>query len=758
MARAPIGIALSLACVVAPPSRGNGWTPLVHQPPVTTRAGLMLLLTDGRVLLMDGYIVNTTTHWWYLTPDANGSYVNGRWSQAPDANYDRAAFASAVLADGRVLVAGGENSSLGGPESNATEILDPVAETWTVIAPPTGWTQIGDAPGCLLADGRFLLGALFSTDTAIYDPVAGTWSAGPSTLFGKNSEESWALMPDGSVVTCNVYVDFKSQRYVPSLDQWIDCGSTPVDLSGCREIGPEVLMNDGRMFCMGASSHCCLYTSPSSSTAPGTWTQGDDPLHVGRLTLGAQDAPAALLPNGHVLCGLSSITDDCRFHSPTFFFEFDGKSFSRVSDPGNNDDEPAHTNLLLLPSGEVLFSAWKKVYAYTCDGAPDPSWKPAVTSVATDLLPQRDYLLTGTQLNGLSQAVGFGDDAQAATNYPLARLTFPYSGHVFYCRTHDHSSMGVATGATPVSTILEVPSGVERGPALLEVVANGIASDPVPVVVEAPVVIDFDLLAAGVPVTNQYADATFSSDSGFLAWTVATSQGNSLPNAIATGPAAGGVDGTHDLDVDFPRPVVGLAFDAIGVDGAGNVATVNVYERGLFAAALPIDGLGTPAVPVHVDLSVYRDVTRIEIVSVGDAGGIAWDDFVFGIPSGRWENYGAGYPGTLGVPELVAEQDPQLGAAVTLDVGNSPGVATAALLLIGAQPATIPTSKGGELLVTPQLNVPMVVAATGSKLTGGIPNDPSLAGATLYAQALEVDAGAASGLSFSRGLALQIGY
>jgi hypothetical protein len=70
-----------------------------------------------------------------------------------------------------------------------------------------------------------------------------------------------------------------------------------------------------------------------------------------------------------------------------------------------------------------------------------------------------------------------GDDYQAATNYPLVRITDSQS-HVFYARTHDHSSMGVATGSLSVSTNFDVPCGLALGSANLVVVANGISSSP----------------------------------------------------------------------------------------------------------------------------------------------------------------------------------------------------------------------------------------------------------------------------------------
>jgi len=50
---------------------------------------------------------------------------------------------------------------------------------------------------------------------------------------------------------------------------------------------------------------------------------------------------------------------------------------------------------------------------------------------------------------------------------------------VFYARTHDHSTMGVATGTTPVWTNFDVPSGIETGVSRIAVVANGLASPQV---------------------------------------------------------------------------------------------------------------------------------------------------------------------------------------------------------------------------------------------------------------------------------------
>ena len=86
--------------------------------------------------------------------------------------------------------------------------------------------------------------------------------------------------------------------------------------------------------------------------------------------------------------------------------------------------------------------------------------------------------IDGIGFNGVSQGAAYGDDVQGATNYPLVRIRNLRTSHVFYSRTHDHSSMAVASDAV-VSTHFNVSRVQESGPSVLEVVANGIASRPI---------------------------------------------------------------------------------------------------------------------------------------------------------------------------------------------------------------------------------------------------------------------------------------
>jgi hypothetical protein len=136
--------------------------------------------------------------------------------------------------------------------------------------------------------------------------------------------------------------------------------------------------------------------------------------------------------------------------------------------------------LMVLPTGQVLVGG-SEVYAST--GTYQTAWAPAIKAFPSSVTRGSTYKIAGTQFNGLSQAAAFGDEYQTATNYPLVRITNNSTGHVFYAKTHNHSTMGVATGSTTVFTNFDVPAGMETGASSLQVVANGIPSVAVSITV-----------------------------------------------------------------------------------------------------------------------------------------------------------------------------------------------------------------------------------------------------------------------------------
>jgi hypothetical protein len=170
--------------------------------------------------------------------------------------------------------------------------------------------------------------------------------------------------------------------------------------------------------------------------------------------------------------------------SPTYFYEFNPttNTLAATANPPTNGGPPYVGRFLLLPTGQVLFASGSaNLQVYTPTGAPDPMWKPNITSVPTLLRRGFTYTLYGRQINGLSQAVSYGDDATMATNYPIVRIRDNATGHVFYCRTSNHSTMAVNTGTVIHHTQFTVPAGAELGGSTITVIANGIASDPVAV-------------------------------------------------------------------------------------------------------------------------------------------------------------------------------------------------------------------------------------------------------------------------------------
>jgi len=123
-----------------------------------------------------------------------------------------------------------------------------------------------------------------------------------------------------------------------------------------------------------------------------------------------------------------------------------------------------------------------------------------------------------------------------------------------------------------------------------------------------------------------------------------------------------------------------------------------------------------------------------------------------------WSNYGAGFPGTNGVPSFTAQSNPLLGTTVTLDLANSNPGSTFGLLLIGFQQAQIHSALGGDLLLIPALTTVVALPSGGTSFSGAIPSDATLCGFVIDLQAWEADPGAAKSVSFTPGLQLVLGH
>ena len=339
----------AMACAVALPAAAQTSKTLKHQPPAG--AGIGFLLTDGTAIFQ----ANNLSDWYKLTPDNTGSYQNGSWTKLASlpSGYVPDAFASAVLADGRVVIAGGEYNNGNFALTDLCAIYDPAANTWTAFNAPAGWDYIGDSPSSVLPDGRFLLGRKLDKRIAALDPATLTWTELSSK--GKkdfNAEEGWTLMPNGTVLTYDVKAAPNSEIYNVAVQRWKSAGSTIVALNSPPaeksitygpglvyhppgEVGPGILRPDGTVFATGGtpkganSGNTAIFTPKGAS---GTWAagpsfpSGDD----------AGDSFAALLPNGNVLVEGESGR----------LYEFNGSTLTPEKFSGNGG------SLLVLPTGE----------------------------------------------------------------------------------------------------------------------------------------------------------------------------------------------------------------------------------------------------------------------------------------------------------------------------------------------------------------------------------------------------------------------
>ena len=479
--------------VAQTPAAGT-WTALNNPPGVNLMSPR--LLTDGTVVAM----TSCTSNWYKLTPDINGSYINGTWSQIAStvAGYAPRFFASGVLPDGRLIIEGGEYYDAGcfGPPqipdatqgSSTTQgaIYDPVANTWTPVSPPSGWNFIGNSAGAVLngtyhqtdccdipAEMAFFNASTLTWTSESAVPTNAPWGAqsiglpqsGPEMLTVENgcpNASTFQTRTAGVWSVATTIINFFGA----------DCYGNNAGHSTNQQ-GPLVGLPNGDFVAFGGwtgNPGGLIYSIYSG----GMWSPTAVMPTVGGVGYTMTAAPAVTLPSGNVLLAMSpgNWQSGGLYPPPTHFWEFNpsGTSFTLVGDKSDAANFNAYQqNLLLLPNGQVLATTidGPTVEIYTpLSSTYQSSWQPTVSSVPSCVAPGATYSLTGTRLTGLDDG-GFGKTVGAQTNYPLVQIVMNATGHVFYAR---------ATGSSASGTNFQVASNTESGIGALYVVANGIPS------------------------------------------------------------------------------------------------------------------------------------------------------------------------------------------------------------------------------------------------------------------------------------------
>ena len=460
------------------------WSTLSNQSP-DANGGVMLLLTDGKVMCMTQTDTIAATSignkWNLLTPDSHGSYANGTWSSLPAMNYTRLYFSSQVLPNGNVYVAGGEYGTGGA----FGEYYDAITKQWTIANNAPSGNYFYDANSKLLYNGDVLQASVLpnSSRNLIWHAASNSYTNAPSS-FGSTDEASWITLPDSSIMNIDLQTQ-NAERYIPQSNTWVHDAHVPIPLYDARlgEAGSSLLLPNGKVFFLGDSIYTAIYT-PSGNSSQGSWVVGPQmpvvTINGNPIQLACPDAPAAMMPNGNILCAFSQAGT---YNDTAWFYEYNYLTnvFTPVNTPlggSQFNGTPSYAiNMLDLPDGTVLMTKLgsHKYYQYTPTGSALAIGKPSIDSIAS--YDCHTFKITGKLFNGIGEGAAYGDDWQMATNYPIVRLT--NGNQVYYAKTTNWNRVGaVMTGNLIDSAYFTVPDLMPAGNYSVELIANGNPSNP----------------------------------------------------------------------------------------------------------------------------------------------------------------------------------------------------------------------------------------------------------------------------------------
>ncbi|MGV3708957.1 MAG: kelch repeat-containing protein [Gemmatimonas sp.] len=237
------------------------------------------------------------------------------WTTTGSLAAGRTLHTATVLANGRVLVVGGQ--TIGAPFSTfaSAELYDPNAGTWSATGSLA--TPRENHIAVRLANGKVLIAGGYSIEqqvrlrsAEIYDPAAGTWSSASNLSVARDNAvahllgDGRVLVVGGSGTGSDLAALNSAEVYDPVGNSWTAVGNMSVARAGHT----SVLLNNGKVLVAGGASGS--FTTPVLHASAEVFDPVANTFSAsGTFATGRAYARAALLASGRVLLtGGSNVT------------------------------------------------------------------------------------------------------------------------------------------------------------------------------------------------------------------------------------------------------------------------------------------------------------------------------------------------------------------------------------------------------------------------------------------------------------------
>jgi Bacterial Ig-like domain (group 2)/Kelch motif/Galactose oxidase, central domain len=260
------------------------------------------LLQNGEVLLAGGFVNSVWDYGPSTSDNGAGLYdsATGVFSATGNMMANRGDHTATLLANGKVLIAGGANQDLTGTGLASAELYDPGTGTFT----QTGSMAVGRFlhTATLLQNGKVLIvgGALTSTSAPVataevYDPATGTFTM-TGAMKTAREQHTATLLADGRVLIVGGVTSpgtgaptATAEVYDPSTGSFSVTGS----MAEARTYHTATLLPSGKVLVAGGGDENS--TADVYDPATGSFST------TGGMETGRSGHTATLLPNGSLL-------------------------------------------------------------------------------------------------------------------------------------------------------------------------------------------------------------------------------------------------------------------------------------------------------------------------------------------------------------------------------------------------------------------------------------------------------------------------